>query len=111
MHRLAGSEMPEQIEIEAIADQIRSGADRRLGLGGATTGVARPDADDRQAPARPAARCSVDEARTPGDGASGAPRALLGDDERRVQSGGGERRPFGDAPAAGGTERRLGARA
>jgi len=60
--RLTGRERPQQIEIEPVADEVISGANRGIGFGGAGGRIARADADDEQAAPGAADVFSADDA-------------------------------------------------
>ena len=105
----AGDRRAEQVEIEAIADDLARRGERGARLRGAPAGIAGADADDRQPAARAADRGGVDRPRRAGDGAGRVARLALRHDEGSARAGRGERRAFGDAPAAGRAEHRLGA--
>ena len=96
--RPALRQRPEQVEIEPVADQVARAAHRRLGLRRAPGGIARADADHRQAAARPAGL--EDRSRRAGDGDGGPRRLGLGHDQRARRAGRRQGRALGDAMAA-----------
>ena len=106
---LAGDQVGDQVEIEAVADDVVGLAQRLRRLGGAPAGAARADADDGEPAARPADRGGIDGARQRGRRRRWRARErCLGDDQRRLRPGGGQRRALGDAMAADLAEDDLG---
>ena len=101
-------ERRDEIEIERVADGGVACL-RAAGAPPASASPARPGPMPTIA-SRPRARptaVGVDDVRRFGDGAGDARALRLGDDERAVRAGGGERRAFGDAVAADLAEHRL----
>ena len=108
--RLAGGGGADQVEIEAVADQLLGLGQQALRLARAPAQVARPEADDGEPALGAADGAGIEVVRRQGDGA-GDPLALaLGHQEAAFRTDCREGGAFGDTPAAGLAEDDLGGR-